>query len=276
MFSKKVRVDVIAILEGARYGPAPATVARGAPRAKSTGRGGVPQGLRDLDRPDWDRGRGTAIALRIRMRLSPISSAAVLLLLSGLRQPRAGPRRRHERDAAPAGRRSKRTRRRRRRPPPPGRPAADPDGYDWNAERRRDAERRREHARQHAAAAEFLEQFEDRECRHVPAASRAACPLLGPVVRIDDVPGGIRATFADAKRVPTVDRRDALPLRVRPRAPFRRSDRLPALCARRRGPPGSRPARDRGRAPGTRRSAARFESAAGSRRSSSARRGADR
>ncbi len=85
----------------------------------------------------------------------------------------------------------------------PAAPVADPAGYDWNAERRREAESRREHARQHAAAAEFLEQFEDRECRHIPAASRAACPLLGPVVRIDDVPGGIRATFADAKRVPT-------------------------------------------------------------------------
>ena len=86
----------------------------------------------------------------------------------------------------------------------PAAPATDPDGHDWNAERRDQAERRREHSRQHAAAAEFLEHFEDRECRHVPAESRAACPLLGPVVRIDDVPGGIRATFADPKRVPTL------------------------------------------------------------------------
>jgi len=86
----------------------------------------------------------------------------------------------------------------------PAAPAAQPGSHDWNAERRRQAERRREHSRQHAAAAEFLEQFEARECRHVPAASRAACPLLGPVVRIDDVPGGIRATFADPERVPTV------------------------------------------------------------------------
>lgn len=85
----------------------------------------------------------------------------------------------------------------------PAAPVADPGGYDWYAEKRRDAEGRREHARQHAAAAEFLEQFEARECRHIPAASRAACPLLGPVIRIDDVPGGIRATFADARRVPT-------------------------------------------------------------------------
>jgi hypothetical protein len=86
----------------------------------------------------------------------------------------------------------------------PAAPTTDPGSHDWNAERQREAERRHEHARQHAAAAEFLQQFEDRECRHIPAGSRAACPLLGPVVRIDDVPGGIRATFADPKRVPPV------------------------------------------------------------------------
>jgi len=86
----------------------------------------------------------------------------------------------------------------------PAASAAAPGGHDWSAARGREAESRREHSRQHAAAAEFLEQFEDRECRHIPAGSRAACPLLGPVVRIDDVPGGIRATFADPKRVPTL------------------------------------------------------------------------
>src|SRR3954467_15347843 len=36
MFSKKVSVGVIAILTGARSGPAPATVARGPRRAKSS------------------------------------------------------------------------------------------------------------------------------------------------------------------------------------------------------------------------------------------------
>ena len=82
----------------------------------------------------------------------------------------------------------------------PAAPAAEPGGYDWNAERRGDAERRREHARQHEAAAEFLEHFEDQACRHVPASSRAACPLLGPVTRLDDVPGGLRATFTSKTR----------------------------------------------------------------------------
>ena len=84
----------------------------------------------------------------------------------------------------------------------PAAPAPVPGGYDWNAERQREAERHREHARQHEAAAEFLEHFENRECRDRTPSSRAACPLLGPVVRVDDVPGGIRATFVDAKRVP--------------------------------------------------------------------------
>ena len=137
------------------------------------------------------------------MRVVLISSAAALLLLSGCAghelvraddmtatQHRLAAQQENEAAAKAAG-------------SGPSAPAADPAGYDWNAERRRAAEGRREHARQHAAAAEFLEQFEDRECRHIPAASRAACPLLGPVIRIDDVPGGIRATFADARRVPT-------------------------------------------------------------------------
>ena len=138
------------------------------------------------------------------MRVVPISSAAALLLLSGCAghelvraddmtatQHRRAAQQENEAAAKAAG-------------SGPAAPAPDPAGYDWNAERQRDAESRREHARQHQAAAAFLEQFEDRECRHVAPGSRAACPLLGPLLRIEDVPGGIRATFADAKRVPTV------------------------------------------------------------------------
>jgi len=137
------------------------------------------------------------------MRLVPIWSAAALLLLSGCAghelvraddmtatQHRLAAQQHNEAAAKAAG-------------SGPAVRAVDPDGYDWNAERQRDVERRREHARQHEAAAAFLEEFEDRECRHVAPGSRAACPLLGPLVRIEDVPGGIRATFADARRVPT-------------------------------------------------------------------------
>jgi hypothetical protein len=77
---------------------------------------------------------------------------------------------------------------------------ASPAAYDPNDRHRRRAEESREHARQHAAAAAFLEQFEDEECSGVPPSSRAACPLLGPLVGLDDVPGGVRATFVDRAR----------------------------------------------------------------------------
>lgn len=81
-----------------------------------------------------------------------------------------------------------------------GPPAPASGGYDANDAHRRQADESREHARQHAAAAAFLEQFEDEECAGVPRASRAACPLLGPLVRLEDVAGGVRATFADPDR----------------------------------------------------------------------------
>jgi hypothetical protein len=59
-----------------------------------------------------------------------------------------------------------------------------------------EAELHRQHAREHARAAAFLERFEEVVCRDFPPSSRAACPFLGPVTRIDDIPGGVRATFA--------------------------------------------------------------------------------
>jgi hypothetical protein len=67
-----------------------------------------------------------------------------------------------------------------------------------------EAEAHRAHARAHARAAEFLDRFEEAECADFPAATRAACPLLGPVVRIDDVDGGVRVRFKDGVRVDAV------------------------------------------------------------------------
>lgn len=141
------------------------------------------------------------------MRVVPISSAAALLLFLGCAgqelvraddmtatQHRLAAQQENEAAAKAAGSGPA---------VPAAAPAVEPVGYAWNAERQQDAERRREHAHQHEAAAAFLEQFEDRECRHVAPGSRAACPLLGPLVRIEDVPGGIRATFADERHVPT-------------------------------------------------------------------------
>lgn len=57
------------------------------------------------------------------------------------------------------------------------------------------AEVHRQYARDHARAADFLERFEATECREFPPSSRAACPLLGPLTGVDDIPGGVRARF---------------------------------------------------------------------------------
>jgi hypothetical protein len=67
-----------------------------------------------------------------------------------------------------------------------------------------EAERLRQHAAQHRKAAKRLEQFEASECKEFPPAARAACPLLGPVVKIEDIPGGIRAIFAAGTRVDAI------------------------------------------------------------------------
>ena len=67
-----------------------------------------------------------------------------------------------------------------------------------------EATRLRQHAQQHRKAAKLLERFEDTSCRQFPPSTRAACPLLGPVTKIDDIPGGIRATFAAGTRIDAV------------------------------------------------------------------------
>ncbi len=72
--------------------------------------------------------------------------------------------------------------------------------YDPSNDHRREASQRRDHARQHASAAVFLEQLEDSACVPVPREHRAACPLLGPLVRLDDIPGGARAVFTESTR----------------------------------------------------------------------------
>jgi hypothetical protein len=59
----------------------------------------------------------------------------------------------------------------------------------------------RDEARQHKRAARTLEKFEKAECGGTPASARAACPVLGPLAQLDDIPGGVRATFSDPARV---------------------------------------------------------------------------
>jgi hypothetical protein len=68
----------------------------------------------------------------------------------------------------------------------------------------READKHRAHARQHERAAAALEKFEQGECRQFPERTRAACPLLGPVTKIEDVESGVRVTFAPGTRVDAV------------------------------------------------------------------------
>ncbi|MBS2028503.1 MAG: hypothetical protein JST54_11405 [Deltaproteobacteria bacterium] len=58
------------------------------------------------------------------------------------------------------------------------------------------AELHRAHARAHVDAAKALEGFEDVECRSIPRGERGACPLLGPVARVETIPVGVRITLA--------------------------------------------------------------------------------
>lgn len=61
-----------------------------------------------------------------------------------------------------------------------------------------------EEARDHAAAAQTLRQFEAVECRAFPPAEREACPLLSGVTGIEDVEDGVRIEFASNVPVATV------------------------------------------------------------------------
>jgi hypothetical protein len=63
--------------------------------------------------------------------------------------------------------------------------------YNPDEGRLRAAEAHMGHAREHLAAAEVLERFEAEECAQVPAEARGACPLIGGVSSVDDIPGGV-------------------------------------------------------------------------------------
>lgn len=78
------------------------------------------------------------------------------------------------------------------------------DMYNPKSQHLLRAQQLSKHAQQHEAAAAYLETFEQAECKEFPPATRAACPLLGPVAEIVDVPGGVRARFAEGTRVDAV------------------------------------------------------------------------
>jgi hypothetical protein len=71
-----------------------------------------------------------------------------------------------------------------------------PAAYNPTEVALRRADEHRAHARQHEKAAQALERFEAAECVGFPPAARAACPLLRPVTRIEDLGDGVRVTFA--------------------------------------------------------------------------------
>lgn len=76
--------------------------------------------------------------------------------------------------------------------------------YDIRNGRLARARQLRAHAHQHEAAATQLENYEEAQCKQFPPETRAACPLLGPVVRIADAPNGVIVTFASGARVDAI------------------------------------------------------------------------
>jgi hypothetical protein len=66
------------------------------------------------------------------------------------------------------------------------------------------AARHRAHARAHEEAAAELERFEAQECKGLLPAERFACPLLGPVSAVTDVPHGVRIRLSHPEAAPVV------------------------------------------------------------------------
>jgi len=100
-----------------------------------------------------------------------------------------------------------------REAPPPNltaNPTGDPRGYydpvnpSVPVENRARADRLERHAQQHLAIATGMKVFEEDACRGIAAPERSACPLLGPVAFIEDIPGGVRAHFTTKANVDAI------------------------------------------------------------------------
>jgi hypothetical protein len=93
------------------------------------------------------------------------------------------------------------------------------DLYRFNPTERAlsDAERHLRHAREHEAAAVALEHYEAAECKELSPQARAACPVLGPIVAIEDLADGVRLRFTDGAPV------DALVAQMRSHLAFARA-----------------------------------------------------
>lgn len=57
---------------------------------------------------------------------------------------------------------------------------------------RMQADKHREHAEEHAAAADWIRRAEEDACELISPTSRSLCPLLGPVVAVQDTTTGVR------------------------------------------------------------------------------------
>jgi hypothetical protein len=65
---------------------------------------------------------------------------------------------------------------------------------DWHL---RESDKLSAHARAHEAAAAQLEKFEAEECREFLPKVRAACPVAGPIAKIEDIATGVRFVLSD-------------------------------------------------------------------------------
>ena len=69
--------------------------------------------------------------------------------------------------------------------------------YNPTAWHLREAHKDSAHAKAHEAAAAQLEAFEAEECRAFAPKVRSACPVGGPVARVEDLRNGVRLVLAD-------------------------------------------------------------------------------
>jgi hypothetical protein len=76
--------------------------------------------------------------------------------------------------------------------------------YNPTAGHLEEAERLSAHARAHRDAAAALESFEAMECRGFQPKVRAACPVAGPIARVEDIDHGVRLVLVDGAPVADV------------------------------------------------------------------------
>jgi len=74
------------------------------------------------------------------------------------------------------------------------------DVYNPTAGHHDRAERLRELAAAHRAAASALDQYEEAECGRFPTETRSTCPLLGNIAELTDVEGGVRIELVEGVR----------------------------------------------------------------------------